>query len=693
MLTQALVKCIDLTRLPLPPPSKKSKDAASPSEDRFEYSSREVKPAALLLRDILRAHSIFLLHHDSSLSALFIRTTRPKFTSILGRYWDLFLSTWNVLLHGNPVRDIFGGIKIAASGELGIGVGEEERGSGEREVLEGLVERVDGLVDLVVSKFGDGDPNDFEKTGEDKKNPDQHPYRSWLGIGKEPGAEDGAVFLGTGALSKKSLRDITQWMEDMYTWGENAYGVLESPKAAGRATRATRTESRKKATAPTMQVPPSLFAPNHVPGSAGSTPSPQLETPQQEGGAAADHGEAGGIEKYMDYLKLGYGKYWTLGGDSGPKENDSADANPADEPESPVPEDRTSKGDDMVGHFLIGHTGEVEDGWIDDPEERRFAIEHGDMNARNMVRTLTVELENDAAVQAEKTISKNLGSHDTDLSIGGWNDRASFDSQDRNKTKRLRVIVYVVKPFMFTFLFGTRTESLALEGLYRSLHHQIAPLRKLLSKSTAYRPDKPDTGNTTAAIYDLVWDPKTITVHSTIPNIPDLSEGFSGYDQPIWSRVEALNTHMQILNLWKATRADIAEMERTCKTSRGWWVVWNRKLERMMDNTSSSSVAAARRSSCQDDNSSQSSLKNESVSNESSSATISRASSTTKGGRAMVSKEIFLLRKASDHAGHSRSVSLAGATSGGWADGASRLAQGIGVDTRKYIEGLLSLNP
>ena len=135
-----------------------------------EYSSREVKPAALLLRDLVRAHSIFLLHHTSSLSALFVQTKRSKFLSILGHYWDLFLSSWNVLLHGNPANDLYGGIKIAACGELGVGVGEEERGSGEREVLEGFVGRVDGLVDLVVSKFGsEGSPRESEKGVSEKE--------------------------------------------------------------------------------------------------------------------------------------------------------------------------------------------------------------------------------------------------------------------------------------------------------------------------------------------------------------------------------------------------------------------------------------------------------------------------------------------------------------------------------------------
>ena len=60
-----------------------------------------------------------------------------------------------MLLHGNPAVEIFNGLKLAAGGELGIGVGEEDWGSGEREVLEGFIGRTEGLVDLVVARFGD----------------------------------------------------------------------------------------------------------------------------------------------------------------------------------------------------------------------------------------------------------------------------------------------------------------------------------------------------------------------------------------------------------------------------------------------------------------------------------------------------------------------------------------------------------
>lgn len=687
-----ILASIDLTCLPLPQStsSKKQGGTAASPDDKYEHSSREVKPAALLLQDMLKAHSVFLLHHDSSLSSLFMRIKRTRFTTTLARYWDLFLSTWDVLLHGNPVQNIFGGIKIAASGELGIGVGEEERGSGEREVLEGFVERTDGMVDIIVSKFGDDKPEEPSKSWERPKQGLQTRVQ-WLGTGNEPGAEDGAVFLGVGALSRKSVADITHWVEDIYTWGEEAYGVTDSPKATRQARKDPRAsgERPRKATPedPPMQPPPSLIGPKRASKPSASTPPPQQRDrpagskSSQDPPSTSGEADSGGLEKYMDYLKLGYGKYWSLGGD--PESKDET----KDSPTSP---NRLSiKSDDSVGHFLIGLTGEFEEGWIDDPEDRRFGEHVWDENTnpRTILRTVTVELETDVSEKSEVQMSKVLGSHDTELNSSNDKTGSAFDSQDRNKTHKLRVVVYVIKPFIFTFLFELRTESLAFEGLYRSLHHQIAPLRKSLGNSTAYRPEKPDAGSASATIYDLVWDPREKTVHSTIPNIPEAADLYSSGDQPPWSRVEALNTHMQILNLYKATGVDLSELERTCKTSRGWWIVWSRILQ---PDAARGSVDSDRASSGESG-----SKQDETGEAGSEEATHSSSqTSTVKPAPPMtVTKEIFLIRKASDHSGHGRSVSLTGAGGGvGWADGASRLAQGIGVDTRKYIEGLLSMN-
>ncbi len=71
----------------------------------------------------------------------------------------------------------------------------------------------------------------------------------------------------------------------------------------------------------------------------------------------------------------------------------------------------------------------------------------------------------------------------------------------------------------------------------------------------------------------------------------------------------------------------------------------------------------------------------------------------TSNTHSNVDREAFLVRKASDYSGSSSGKKASGrfgidvrGSSGGGAWGPSKLAEGIGIDTRKYIEDLLSLN-
>lgn len=378
-------------------------------------------------------------------------------------------------------------------------------------------------------------------------------------------------------------------------------------------------------------------------------------------------GETGaGMDKLFSYLKMGYGTSWSLSGSTSVEQQPAGtvETNPSKSPDADS------------GRFLIGLMGPV-DGSSEETQDSRGsqdADSSPDRNSRTVVRTVYVELESEAESRADH-ITRDLGSQDTELaeqtvSADGHVTEAQFDSQDRNKTKMLRVVVYAAKPFIFVFLFQPRTPSLEFEALYRHLHSQIMAILKPLRASTAYRPERPDTGSGSfGQIYDLVWDPKALTVHSTIPNIPEpASIGEVPGTTQTWSRAEALNTHNQILNVYAATRENLSEYERTCKTSRGWWVVWNRILE-------------------------QGDRREDSLSRRGSD--LDEAEEDAKPGSmkdVTVYKEIFLIRRASDHAARSVSLSSPLTGGGGWADGASRLAQGIGVDTRRYIEGLLSLN-
>ena len=645
---------IDLTKVPLPPrlPTKNG----DKNEEQYDYSSREMKPASLILRDLLRAHSIFLMHHDSSLSSLFVRKKRSRFVAALSRYWDLFLSTWNVMLHGNPARDVLGGINIAASGELGVGVGEEDRGSGERDVLEGLVGRIEGLVDLVVSKFGD-DPDATANGTQDAE------VQPWLGTGQEPGPADGAIFLGTGVLSRKSLRDVTHWMEDLYTWGEHAYGVIESPTSVRRATRRRAHKGTNQKPAESQQA--TLSAPTNAP-TEGQQPS--SDAPGIDNGQPPET-EDGKLDKMVSYLKLGYGTYWSLPGTSGdsPKESstpqppasETKDTNSKEALERPNPPARTPSYD-AAAHYLIGLKGEIEEG--SDADMSPFSDDDTEHNSRTVLRTVHVELESEATGRPEATIIRNFehpGSELAQSQIMG-NMMPGYDSHDLNKAKKLRVVVYVNRPFIFTFLFQLRTDSLAWDTLYRSLHHQLAPLRKPLLQSAKYRPDRPTSDSAGSnSIYDLIWDPKQLTVHSSIPNIPD-----NYLDPSPWTRPDALNTHLHILAVHTASSSDATSLERTQKTQRGWWVVWTRLLDSQRRDESTAALATIHElgSDIHDPSEEKDNSEQEPPS---------------------ISKEIFLIRRASDHAG------LRNDSSGG--EGAGRLAQGIGVDTRRYVEELLSL--
>ncbi|KAE9378044.1 hypothetical protein N431DRAFT_435209 [Stipitochalara longipes BDJ] len=761
-----ILASINLTILPITSKASPGKGRADDHQETTEYSSREVKPAILLLGDLLQAHSTFLLHHASSMSALFVRSRRSKFVGILGRYWDTFLSTWNVLMHGNPANSLYGGIKVAACGELGVGVGEEERGSGEREVLEGFVGRIEGLVDVIVSRFGDVESgNDPGTEGSKKEGSRTRPTSPWLGSGNEPGAEDGVIFLGTGAVSRKSLRDISHWVEDLYRWGPYAYGVMDNPTSTrrpkkpkhkehadrkglspdtrnkskqvyGLAIRDTAAENENPTEGPMATIPPTPMRDSHSPNS----PKSKRRRPSFHRGPSSftsTDSESSKANKFVSYLKLGYGTHWTLGGAS--LKNEGVDASAAapmpqgmiTSHETPLPGtglNGTRKAsiprNDSSGHYIIGLMGDIEneDGEASEaePQPPKNYTNIDENNARLVLRTLTVELEREEDARAETEISIDLGQNEQRPSSSKrtgsehtGTSNASFESQDRNKTKKLRVVVYANRPFIFVFLFELRTDALALTSLYRSLHYQIGPLHKPLLNSTTYRASKPDvavTDGSTTPIYDLVWDPRLLTINSTIPNIPDpLQLQLQSVGPLPWSRIEALNTHMQIINTYIASSTDRGELERTCKTSRGWWVVWTR-IPDPEPSTASLASGQVKIPGLIAEDSAETSTSNQGarVGTGASRGTSTFMSSTSaahpfleavSNGYEFVSKdkEIFLIRRASDYqaskpAGRVASGSAAVSEASWTSSGPGKLAQGIGVDTKRYIEALLNLN-
>lgn len=256
------------------------------------------------------------------------------------------------------------------------------------------------------------------------------------------------------------------------------------------------------------------------------------------------------------------------------------------------------------------------------------------------------------------------------------------------------------------------TPSLNTAALYHSIHHQLGPLQKPLLTSTAQSTafarismaeHASDSTRRVSArtqskpVYDLVYDPTNLTIRSSIPNIPDLHSPHlthplpSSRDAPAsmpWSRVESLGVHHRLLSTYIETRSRPHELERTCKTSRGWWVVWIRMTEE-----------PATTQNIRPD-------------------TVQTREETGMTINTKQAQEAFLVRRASDNPsaatsrggahGHGRSSSsgarffrdLGGANSSSSTGSPlsraemspAKLVEGLGLDARRYIEGLLSLN-
>ena len=595
------------------------------------------------------------------------------------------------MLHGNPAVDIFNGLKLAAGGELGIGVGEEDWGSGEREVLEGFIGRTEGLVDLVVARFGDSSSPSRDPTPSSSATPSsQEVNPGWPFHGeRSPGPADGIIFSGIGALNRASVRNISSWMEWVYTYGQDSYGVGDNPSSAPRRKRRKIRPYSSEYKSPNQElqkqqkrasshgqgpgspsdkvtgIPASLLTPPSVRGIQGRTPSSMnQETSRSDKQSAANinsQDTAYGTETMVKYLTLGvYGSSWGIPSGRPPISQRASSLRKEDSSRN---RETTSSGEERPkiqsdipgGSFLIGLQGQLEEDLLVSQDEwetgvgtdGEIVLEEGTMlKNRIVVRTVHVE-------RAKRKTEDSDG-------MGADEDKPTTeDNRDR-----LRVVVYIQQPFIFTFLFELQTDALAMPSFYRSLHHQLGPLQRPLLASTS--PSKvserlweaaalKSTASTKSSqrICDLVYDPARLTVHTTIPNIPEPGP-YPGDSQEAlpWTRVEALSVHSQILNTYSSTRRHITEQERTSKTGRQWWVVWMR-LPR---------------------------------------------TGPTQGTGSNAYREAFLIRKASDHippaarkssSRSGREVSGSGAA-GGWGPG--KLAEGIGIDARQYIEGLLSLN-
>lgn len=458
---------IDLTQLPAA--TTRNDSSTDVNEPAVEYSSREVSPPALLIQQLVRAHSTFLLHHGLGLDKMFAKHGRDKFCNILDKYWSRFASNWDVLLHGSPAADIFSGLKLAAGGELGMGVGEEDWGSSERDVLEDFARRTEGLVDVIVSRFGEPSPLQKAKSSTDPKMLESMESEPWIGTGRNPDAADGVVFSGMGALSRTSLRDVSQWVETIYSLGDQAYGVRENPTSDRRRRR------RRNMKPPGSSVPEaSARAPKDRSQLAASNPDDGLppripppivkaaETSLKKASAAVEGGASNAAEAshssqpllasladtetWMKYMTLGYGSAW-----GGRKPAAEAPPQPPARERSPSPEpmryiDPTPDVDhaqeklkqqirqENDGYFVIGLKGDLGDVGIDDENDE------GNWNLRILLRTLHVDVN-------QRDDSSLSASVDSDETPPFERELSTFSSKNSTSgLSRLRPVVYVVSP-------------------------------------------------------------------------------------------------------------------------------------------------------------------------------------------------------------------------------------------------------
>ncbi len=356
-------------------------------------------------------------------------------------------------MHGNPAVDVYNGLKLAAGGELGIGVGEEEWGSGEREVLEGFIERTDGLVDLVVSRFGDAphttDKLDEKSTPIDAYTKAEKAMKEWQGTTQDPRPSDGVIFSGIGAMNRSSVRDVSSWVEMLFKYGQDAYGIRDNPSstlrrkrrkspsvvvkagskgAGGKSQRHSSQrlqhsgdnvsgEYRKQMDTP-AGIPPPIVAPVRPQATASANLQDNEKSKKQSGKSTSgpEDQTATGTETLMKYLTFGvYGSPWGI-----PLKRSILRENPNQEKPAADSQGQSAAASKIVlsknqetsyGYFMVGLQGDLEQDSIVEDEGPDTDVgtdldsisETRSLNNRTMRRTVHVERNPIKAAKSSRT--------------------------------------------------------------------------------------------------------------------------------------------------------------------------------------------------------------------------------------------------------------------------------------------------
>ena len=683
----------------------------------FDYSAREVSPPVLLIEQLLRANRSFLLHHSQSLSDLWVRLRRPKFCGILEKYWSKFARDWNVMLHGCPAVDAFSAIKLAAAGELGVGVGEEEWGSGEREVLEGLIRSTEGLLDILVLR------NDTQETGPASAELQADDSKQNCSLGCSPALAQGVIFNGVGNITRRSACAVTDWMQHVATFKTKAYGIFDNPASTrpklqrnvssrvtsgfkgggldhddsgghkpGTASSTKDTESEH----PRAPIPPSIMSVIETSLDAATKSAEASDTKEDRPEAPPYSWKRLSSGNWNNLLTFGYGTSWGR----------TSDANTAVDPQNHINTEQTLETFDQnkvagpriakqqlnKGRFLIGLTGELESDRLGIADLDQQLRSEDSWDGRLSVRTIQVELSQTTGLTTPS--SSRVGSE----SGGQSPSRNPVDRSVARHTTRMRLVLYDDAPFLYALIFDPGTHSLAIPSFYRSLHESLSPIRKTLEQCTSAErvsqrlSSSLPTRGLQADVYDLVYDPTNITVRSSIPDIPIPHDPDT--DQPntirTWTRSEALNVHSQILSTLAEARTNQTVRELCIKTQRDWWVDWMRFRSKHSNEMAPDFLALPSSSTPIKEH--KEAIMVRKASEEGATKTKSHRKSRSLG-RLSISSGVQAMGLGGLVGQEQQNENAFGEepdSASSWEAG--RFAEGTGIDPRKYIESLFNLN-
>ncbi|PWW78730.1 hypothetical protein C7212DRAFT_356132 [Tuber magnatum] len=549
----------------------------------MKYTSQEVSPPALLLANIRQAYDQFHFHYGS-FATNFARHGRSTFCKRLEKYWLRWAWwRWEVMLHASPATGIMGGGGIKMAG----GRPGKEMGSEEREFLKGWAdkEKSKGLVDLVASKFGEPP----EETKNTKRSESHSGFWFWNSSNKlsapltpsQKGQQgpalimpqDGCILPGTGVLDSRSIRDVATYLSELYQYGDESFS---RPGASSRLKK-----SRNRPKAPTKGGSVGSPARTSVSTSRPARVAPQTASSPSE--PAASHCPGNTNAKILNLLTFGWGGGSTPGKDARTRGADSIASPPT--PSSRTPSPAPVKVVDPQAIETDGPAGRMKD---EDPKGARFIIGFmGDLDVEDLDEGGSGGRITSRTIWATRSITGNESEARArgDISRDEGLERRNSGTPTIKQAdlEELRIVIYANHPFILAFIFENSTRHLTSPSFYLTIHHQLAPLYEPMLKF-------PPLGELKLSLkvpglsspilkppYDILYNPKTRTIHCTLPPIPEPALELANPEAGAgWTRADAFHVHALILRMLSETTGDRSERERSARSTKGWWVNWMR---------------------------------------------------------------------------------------------------------------------